>query len=485
MLFRQGQLVPDVLQRREIGYLQAWATRRPHKPVVIRGARQVGKSTLVREFARTARLTLVTVDFERDPELREAFTHRDPARILALLKLLTGKTAAAGTHLLFLDEIQAAPEALAALRYFHEEMPELHVVAAGSLLEFALAETRFPMPVGRVEYMNLGPMHFEDFVVAMGEADVADFLRGLPLNSIRNNALPAVLHRKCLDLVRRYWVVGGLPEAVAAFVRAPGRGTDFEPVSRVLQSVVATYRDDFGKYGRSRDRNRIRMVFDRLPHLVTRKFKYVEVSREHRAAEIAAALEHLCMARVASKVFRTAANGMPLAAEASQRLFKCLHIDVGLMCAGLGLDVLDLERQRDPTLVNRGAVAEQFVGQHLLYDDAPYVTPALHYWAREARNAAAEVDYVIAVGSRVVPVEVKAGATGSLRSLQQFVREKSSRLALRFNADPPNLLRESRKLPDGTAVSYDLLSLPLYLVGQARRLIGEVAATKPRSAVCR
>ena len=469
--------MPELLQRREIGHLEAWAARRPHKPIVIRGARQVGKSTLVREFARAAGLTLVAVDFERNPELREAFTGRDPARILALLKLLTGKTAAAGTHLLFLDEIQAAPEALAALRYFREEMPELHVLAAGSLLEFALAQTRFPMPVGRVEYMHLGPMHFEDFVIAMGGADLADFLRAFPLRSVKENALPAALHRKCLDLLRRYWVVGGLPEAVAAFVHASsGGGGGFEPVSRVLQSVVATYRDDFGKYGRSRDR--IRMVFDRLPHLVARKFKYVEVSREHRASEIGAALDHLCMARVASKVFRTAANGVPLAAEINERFFKCLHVDVGLMCAALGLDVLDLERQGDPTLVNRGAVAEQFVGQHLLYSEAPYLTPALHYWARETRNAAAELDYVIAAGSRVVPVEVKAGATGSLRSLHQFIHEKSSGLALRFNADPPSLLRDSRKLPDGTTVRFDLLSLPLYLVGQARRLIGEAAAER-------
>ena len=374
--------MPEVLYRRGLAHLEAWAACRPHKPVVIRGARQVGKSTLVREFARASGLTLVAVDFERDPELREAFAGRDPARILALLKLLTGKTAAAGTHLLFLDEIQAAPEALAAPRYFHEEMPELHVLAAGSLLEFALAQTRFPMPVGRVEYMHLGPMHFEDFVTAMGEADLTDVLRGFSLRGVRENALPAALHSKCLDLLRRYWVVGGLPEAVAAFVA--GGGLDFEPVSRVLQSVVATYRDDFAKYGRSRDR--IRMVFDRLPSLVARKFKYVEISREHRAAEIGTALEHLCMARVACKVFRTAANGVPLAAEVNERFFKCLHVDVGLMCAALGLDLLDLERERDPTLVNRGAVAEQFVGQHLLYRDAPYSTPALHYWARETRK---------------------------------------------------------------------------------------------------
>ncbi|MCE2515002.1 MAG: ATP-binding protein [Acidobacteria bacterium] len=468
--------MPDMLQRREIAHLEAWATRRPRKPIVIRGARQVGKSTLVREFARAAGLSLVAVDFERNPELREAFTGRDPARVLALLRLLTGQTAAAGTHLLFLDEIQAAPEALAALRYFHEEMPELHVLAAGSLLEFALAETRFPMPVGRVEYMHLGPMHFEDFAIATGEADLAGFLRGFPLHSVSRNALPGALHRKCLDLLRRYWVVGGLPEAVAAFVRASRVAVDFEAVARVLQSIVATYRDDFGKYGRSRDG--IRRVFDRLPHLVARKFKYVEVSRDHRAADIGAALEHLCMARVACKVFRTAANGVPLAAEINERFFKCLHVDVGLLCAALGLDLLDLERPGDPTLVNRGAVAEQFVGQHLLYSEAPYRTPALHYWARETRNAAAEIDYVIAAGRRVVPVEVKAGATGSLRSLHQFVREKSAGLAVRFNADPPSLSAESSTLPDGTTVRYDLLSLPLYLVGQTRRLIGETAVER-------
>ena len=311
-------------------------------------------------------------------------------------------------------------------------------------------------------------------MTAMGEADLADFLRRFALRDAEENALPAALHRKCLDLLLRYWVVGGFPEAVAAFVSAGG--LDFEPVSRVLQSVVATYRDDFGKYGPSRDR--MRMVFDRLPRLVARKFKYVDVSREHRAAEIGTALEHLCMARVVCKVFRTAANGVPLAADVNERFFKCLHVDVGLMCAALGLDLLDLEREGDPTLVNRGAVAEQFVGQHLLYAEAPYRTPALHYWARENRNAAAEIDYVVAVGSRVVPVEVKAGATGSLRSLQQFVREKSSRLALRLNGDRPSLLRESRKLPDGNTVRYDLLSLPLYLVGQARRLIVEAAAER-------
>ena len=460
--------MPNVLKRTEVKYLHEWSAQSPLKPVVIRGARQVGKSTLVREFARTAHFSLVELNFERNPELREAFAFRDPARVLSTLTLLTGQTIAAGTSLLFLDEIQAAPEALAALRYFHEEMPELHVVAAGSLMEFALADTRFSMPVGRVEYLHLGPMEFEDFLGAAGHPELASHLRAFSLSDLSEDAIPGPVHGKYVDLLRQYWVVGGLPEAVSAWAQS----RDFTRVSRIHQSVVATYRDDFNKYSHGSLKGRIQTVFDRLPGMVGRKFKYVQVSRDHRAAELADALRHLCMARVASKVHHTSANGLPLAAEADERRFKCLYMDVGLMCAALHLNVLDLGRQ-DPTFVNGGAVAEQFVGQHLLYGGPRHEAPALHYWTREARNAAAEVDYLMAPARWVVPVEIKAGTTGSLRSIHQFLKEKRRDFALRFNADVPSLLRDSKGLSGGTRIDYHLLSLPLYMVGQARRLVVE------------
>lgn len=465
----------NILERHELGHLQEWARRESRKPLVIRGARQVGKSTLVREFARKSGMPLVEINLERDPQMGQAFATNDPARILSTLTLMTGQTMAAGECLLFLDEIQAVPSALAALRYFYEEMPDLHVLAAGSLLELALGEKGFSMPVGRIEFLHLGPMDFEDFLVAIGRPHLAEHIRTFSLA----DGFPEALHAQYLDLLRQYWVVGGLPEAVSAYAAtAAGQPRDFASVARVQQNMLATYRDDFAKYSHGRLKERMQLVFDRLPALVGRKFKYVAVSRDHRASELGDALGQLCMARVAWKVRRSAANGLPLGAEPDERHFKCLTMDVGMMCAALHLNTIDLGKE-NPVLVNDGAVAEQFVGQHLLASGKPYETPALHYWAREARNAAAEVDYVLPVGRHVVPVEIKAGTTGSLRSLHQFLAGKRCDFAVRLNGDVPSLLHDARRLADGSAVDYRLLSLPLYLAGQVRRLAAECLDSEP------
>jgi hypothetical protein len=256
---------------------------------------------------------------------------------------------------------------------------------------------------------------------------------------------------------------------------------DLKAVGRVHQSIVATYRDDFGKYSHGALRNRVQLVFDRLPSLVGCKFKYSHVSSEHRAAELATALQQLCMARVAYKVHHTSANGVPLEAEASERDFKTLYMDVGLMCSALHLNLLDLRRE-PLNLVNNGAVAEQFVGQHLLYSGAWYETPVVHYWMREAKSAAAEIDYVISQGQQVIPVEIKAGKTGTLKSLHRFLQEKKRSFGLRFNGDTPSLLSDAPRVPGGTKVEFKLLSLPLYMAGQARRLVGAYFAERTGAA---
>lgn len=455
-----------LLKRREIKDLQDWAQTEGRKPLVIRGARQMGKSTLVRQLAELAPFSLVEINFERNPEFKDAFKTQDPHKILTTLRLLTEQEIQPGAALLFLDEIQTAPEALAALRYFYEEMPQLHVIAAGSLLEFALADAKFPMPVGRVEYMHLGPMQFEDFLLAMGQEALADWLRVVSLEELSTGSMVPAVHERSLEWLRQYWVVGGMPEAVARFAEH----RDFKSVAAVHRSIVATYRDDFGKYSHGALKTRVQLVFDRLPTMVGRKFKYAHIGVDQRAADLATALQQLCMARVAYKVQHTAANGVPLGAEANERHFKTLYMDVGLMCSALSLDLTDLTKTQ-LSLVNDGAVAEQFVGQHLLYSGAPHESPALYYWMREGKNASAEVDYVLAQGRNISPVEIKAGKSGTLKSLHYFLKEKRQRFGLRLNGDVPSLLRDAAVKVDKTELRYDLLSLPLYMVGQTRRLL--------------
>lgn len=465
-----------LFKRRELSHLVHWSGHPARKPLVIRGARQVGKSTLVRQFAEQEGLSLLELNFERNPEFLEVFTVRDPSQILSALRVLTGHSASLETSLLFLDEIQAAPQALVALRYFHEEMPALRVIAAGSLLEFALADARFSMPVGRIEYCHLGPLQFEDFAAALGHTELVRYLQALSLADIRKAPLLKPIHEQCLSLLRQYWVVGGMPEAVAQYAT----NRDFHDVVKVQRSIVATYRDDFNKYSHGTQNRLVQLVFDQLPVMVGRKFKYAQVSREHRAADLEGALQQLCMARIATKVFHTSGNGVPLAAEINPRAFKTLYLDIGLLSAALQLNILDLNKA-DITLINNGALAEQFIGQQWLHGGAYDETPALHYWMREAVSAAAEVDYVVTHGPQVIPVEIKSGTTGTLKSLHQFLNEKQRHFALRFNADVPSLLQDARKLTaaksselSGTQVDYTLLSLPLYLVNQARRLVGEV-----------
>ena len=454
-----------VLQRRELGHLQAWYASANRKPLIIRGARQVGKSTLVRQFASLSGLQLLVLNFERNPEYREAFSVSDPVQILSTLALLIGIELEPDKAILFLDEVQAAPEAIAALRYFYEERPDIAVLAAGSLLEFTLAQSGFSMPVGRIEYMHMGPMAFSDFLLAMDEQALANHLASISLQDIEKLAMPQLVHEKAMRLFRQYCVVGGMPEAIARFVKS----RSYSDVLKVQSSILATYRDDFSKYSHGARTHRVQLVFDRAPAMVGNKFKYVHVSKDHRAAELRDALAQLCMARVLHKVHHSSANGIPLGAEQKESQFKILFMDVGLLCLLLNINELNI-KDDIPYLANKGAVAEQFVGQHLLNAGEYFQEPVLFYWMREAKSAAAEIDYLLTVGQEIVPVEIKAGATGALRSLHQFCQEKQRKYALRFNSDEPSIIKGASATTAQGKLAYDLLSLPLYMVGEAKRL---------------
>lgn len=450
------------MYRSALNYLAEWQRRQSRKPLVIRGARQVGKSFLVRELAKEHFANLVEINLEQMPDVASFFASKDPRTILPLLEARFNVPIEPGKTLLFLDEIQAAPEVFAALRYFHEERPALHVIAAGSLLEFVLHAHSFSMPVGRIEYLHLGPMTFEEFLRAMGREKLQQWLANFSLS----DAMPDGMHQELMSLVRRYCVVGGMPEAVAAFASTHS----FQACEQVQQSILSTYRDDFSKYASKVQHRRVEKIFVKLPQLVGRKFMFSHVDHEDRARELGAALELLCLARVAYKVRHSHGNGVPLGAEADDRTFKALFLDVGLLCRACGVRVLDVEKAEDPMLVNAGAVCEQLVGQHLLLSGAFYEDPSLYCWMRDKPNSSAEVDYLLAHGPHVIPVEVKAGATGRLKSLQLFLLEKNRNFGLRFNSNVPSLLDARTSPGPGTPGPFRLLSLPFYLIGQARRL---------------
>lgn len=452
------------MHRFALDYLRQWKTKARRKPVVMRGARQVGKTYLVRRLADAEFDSLLEINFERTPQAASLFESKTPQTILRLLEARFSVRLIPGKSLLFLDEIQAAPEVFAALRYFREDMPELHVVSAGSLIEFVLEEHTFSMPVGRVEYLHLGPVQFEEFLLATERAGLRQWL----VDYSPGDAVPEEIHQELLRSLRQYLIVGGLPEAVQAFTDSGS----YQECEEVKESVLATYRDDFGKYGERANHSRLTKVFSAIPQSAGRKFMYSHVDREERSRDLRLALAQLCSARVAYRVRHTNANGIPLGAEADDRSFKVLFLDVGLLCRSCGLRATDLESADDALLVNRGAACEQFVGQHLLYSGEFYEEPNLYCWMRQKCTSSAEVDFVIPLAGTVVPVEVKAGKTGTLKSLHVFLREKRRSLGLRFNSDQPSVLDARTSLPGGENQPFRLISLPLYFVGQAHRICG-------------
>ena len=508
------------MYRKALHDLIDWKDRPSRKPLIIRGARQVGKTWLVRKFAGQFG-NLVEINFDKNPEKAQLFAGRDISRGLQLLQIDCNTEIVPGKTLLFLDEIQAAPEMLPLLRYFYEEQSDLHVIAAGSLLEFLLADHDFAMPVGRVEYLHLGPMDMEEFLLALGQERMTKFLKDYSLNE----PIPESIHLSLLNFLKLFWIVGGMPAAVAWY----GNSGQLAEAIREHAAILQTYEDDFSKYRKRIYPERLRKVFRRIPALIGNKLKYVRLDPEERSRELADSLHLLEMARVIYRVRHSAGNGVPLGAEAKERDFKPLFLDIGLVSTSLGLSLPGLEMARviyrvrhsagngvplgaeakerdfkplfldiglvstslgltlpglevvdDLLMVNNGALAEQFVGQHLLYDGPGYEKPQLFYWNREQKSSSAEVDYLITHEDKVVPVEVKAGTTGALKSLQVFVAEKKSPVALRFNAMPPSCSRQKTGVAGKDNVPFLLISLPLYLVGQAGSLIAEALRVRSK-----
>lgn len=453
------------MYRKKIEYLQEWRHRIDRKPLIIRGARQVGKSWLARELGKEFR-NFIEINFDETPESESLFQTNNVSEVIQLIGAEKGINLIPGETLLFLDEIQNAPKVLPTLRYFYEKIPELHIIAAGSLLDFLLSESQFSMPVGRIEFMFLGPLSYEEYLMASSEGKLLDYINSFTLNCL----LPDSIHKKCLTYLRNYFIVGGMPEAVDLWIKQK----DLIQIQRCHNNIRQTYEADFSKYGKKANPEHLRSVFRKLPGLIGNKIRYVNIDRHEKPANLSKAVKQLSSAGIITLVYHSDGNGIPLNAQRNDKKFKSIFLDTGLYSAALSLRLSDLSDFENALVVNSGALAEQFVGQQMLNLTMPWEKPEIHYWHREKRGSSAEIDYLISTGTEIIPVEVKAGKTGTLRSLHVFACSKSSKIGLRFNNDFPSVTRVHANLPGFTEYEYTLLSLPLYLVGQANRLIDDL-----------
>lgn len=451
------------IHRFEIDLLLNWLNKKGRKPLVIRGARQVGKSTLVRQLAALSQRSCFELNFERYPEHADFFKSKDPKIILNLLSIYFNQQINPKTSILFLDEIQATPEVIETLRYFYEECPELPVAAAGSLLEFVLAEPEFSVPVGRIEYFYLGPLSFEDFLSSQGETALLEWIRSVKLTDI----IPAPIHQRCIELVKQFWLIGGMPEVVAHYAE----NHDFLEINNIKQNILQSYQEDFHKYGRIKQIPLLRRTFKAIAGLIGQKVKYSQIDPIVKSAQVREALEYLNLSKVIHLIHHSHSTGLPLGAQIDTKTFKAIFLDIGLLCSELGLSHLSITQAPDWAWINRGSLAEQFIGQTLFQLYPPYQKPELYYWIREQAQSSAELDYVWQYENQIIPIEVKAGKTGRLKSLHYFLQEKHWSCGVRFNTDIPTILDEKVKIHNQEELSYRLLSLPFYLAGQLNRFL--------------
>ena len=405
--------------------LESWKNASSRKPLIIRGARQVGKSSSIRNLGKTFTY-FVEVNFDENSDFKLLFEANNSIEQLCdELSLMLQTPIIAGETLLFLDEIQLCEAAINRLRYFYEKMPNLHVIAAGSLLEFALSEIP-SFAVGRVRSLFMYPLSFAEFLNACGEEKLANYLV-----TNGNEALSLPIHHKLTSIYKNFLIVGGMPEAVKTYVETKR----FLEVQRVLDDLILSIQSDFSKYKTRISSLNLLEVFNALAMQVGEKFTYAYPNATLNNKQIKAAIELFKLAGLVHSVTHTSATGIPLGATVNPKFTKYLVFDTGIFQRLLGLDLSQLILQSDFNAVNKGNIAELHVGLELIKSDDCYQKNPVYYWQRESKNSQAELDYVLQIQEEIVPIEVKAGTKGSMQSMYLFMKEKSVPKGIRISME--------------------------------------------------
>lgn len=406
--------------------LLEWKNSNRRKPLLIRGARQVGKSTAVRELGKTFRY-FVEINLEKQPAMCQLFSENiDVKKSCEKISGTLSIPIIPGETLLFIDEIQVSKEAIMALRYFKEDYPELHVIAAGSLLEFALEELP-SFGVGRIRSLYMYPFSFDEFLMAQGHDMLVDFKK----KASSSNPLPEATHNQLIDYLRTFYLVGGMPDAVTEWTETHS----YIEVSKIHNDILLTYQDDFSKYKKRVSPIVLQQVLRSVAQQAGTKFVFSQVSRDITSAVIKEALHLLSLAGLVIPVKHTDGNGLPLGAEENNSYIKYLFFDLGIMQTMLNTPSADIITASDIDFVNKGPASEMFAGLELNKYSDSFQKAEMYYWQNMSRNANAEIDYLIAHSGKVLPIEVKASTQGGMQSLWLFMRKKNLQEAIRTSLE--------------------------------------------------
>ncbi len=420
-------LMNYIMRRTVLHTLHKWKASENHKVLLLRGARQVGKTYVAREIGKEFKY-LLEVNFEKNTDVHHFFEQNlDPERICTNLSAYFGTPVIEGETLLFFDEIQSCHNAIQSLRYFYESKPKLHLIAAGSLLEFALADVT-SWGVGRIRSVFMYSMSFDEFLLANNQ----DALIDLKKSATPENPLQKPFHDKLIEYLKRFLLIGGMPEVVRTLIE---NNTDITSIQNVLSDITLSYYDDFAKYKKRSPILRLREVMGSVVKQAGGKYIFSNAGPLSNSTQAKEALELLEMAGLVYKVYHSSGQGLPLGAEVNLKKFKAILHDTGIFMQMAGLKLSEYIIANNIDMLNKGNIAEIFTGLEMIKYAGVHEKNQLYYWHREKRGSSAEVDYLIEHKGKVTPVEVKSGVTGKMQSMNLFLNEKDSPTGIRISLE--------------------------------------------------